>query len=129
MKLEHIALNVSEPKAQAQWYIDHLTMRMIRDIPTAPFITFIADEAGAMIELYNNPNAEIPDYATVSPYTLHLAFSSENLEADKAKLLAAGATDTGITDTLPTGDSYFFMQDPWGVSIQLIKRLKPLLGE
>ncbi len=127
MNLEHLAFNVPEPKAQAKWYVDHLGMKLIRDIPSAPFITFIADDAGSLIELYANPNATIPDYKSISPYTLHLAFATDDIEGDKSKLINAGASDTGISDTLPTGDAYSFVQDPWGLSIQLIKRPKPLL--
>ncbi len=127
MKLEHTAYNVAEPKAQANWYVENLGMTLVRDIPTAPFITFIGDDAGGLIELYANPNADIPDYHSMSPYILHLAFLSEDIEADKAKLLSAGATDTGIAETLPTGDEYVFVRDPWGVSVQLIKRSAPLV--
>jgi hypothetical protein len=41
--------------------------------------------------------------------------------------MAAGATDTGIAETLSTGDEYLFLRDPWGLCLQLIKRLKPLV--
>ena len=127
MKLEHIALNVSEPKAQAKWYVENLGMKMVRDIQEEPFITFIADEAGSMIELYANPAVDIPDYAAVHPLILHIAFLSEDIEADKAKLMSAGATDTGISQTLPTGDEFVFVRDPWGLAVQIIKRPGPLI--
>lgn len=127
MNLEHIALNVPDPKAQAKWYAEHLGMQIVRDLDDDTLMTFIADETGSMIELYRNAKAEVPDYTEMSPYELHLAFSSSDIAADKARLLAAGATDLKMAVTLPTGDAYEFLRDPWGVSVQLIKRSKPLV--
>ena len=127
MKLEHTALNVKDPKAQAKWMVENLGLKLVRDLGEPTFITFVADDEGALLELYANQVAEIPDYQSISPYTLHLAFTTDDLAASKAKLLAAGATDTGIAETLATGDEYIFLRDPWGLSLQLIKRLKPLI--
>lgn len=128
MKLEHHALNVPDPKAHAEWYAEHLGMTIVRALPDPPYITFIADEAGALIEFYSNPAGAIPDYSAMSPFTYHLAFSSDTIEADKARLLAAGATDLDMATTLSTGDAYVFLRDPWGVSFQLIKRMQPLVA-
>ncbi|MCA9838067.1 MAG: VOC family protein [Trueperaceae bacterium] len=127
MKLEHTALNVPDPKAQANWMVEHLGLKLVRDLGEPTFITFVADNDGALLELYKNPKADIPDYFQISPYTLHLAFTTDDLDTTKAGLLAAGASDTGIAETLPNGDTYVFLHDPWGLSIQLIKRVAPIL--
>jgi hypothetical protein len=60
------------------------------------------------------------------PLLLHLAFASANPEADKLRLLEAGAT--WVQDEhLPDGSQLIMMRDPWGLAIQLCKRGKPLL--
>ena len=127
MKLEHFALNVPDPKAQAAWYVEHLGMRMVVDLDDPPYLTFVADEAGAVIEMYHNDKFPIPDYNDVHPTTFHIAFNAEDIEAEKERLLAAGASDTGIVMEL-AGARFCFVRDPWGVPLQLLKRPKPLLS-
>ena len=125
--LEHMALNVSDPKAVAAWYSEHMGMRIVRRVDNAPFIHFLADEKGSLIEIYSNPAGEIPAYEKLSPYTLHLAFASEDIERDSQRLIAAGATSSTPKELTPAGDQLLFMRDPWGMSIQLVKRAKALV--
>jgi glyoxylase I family protein len=122
MTLEHIALNIPEPKAAAGWYTQHLGLRVVRSIEVAPFIHFLADDKGSLIEIYYNPLGEVPNYAQLSPYTLHLAFSSGDIPADSERLVAAGASRAGELETTAAGDQLLFLRDPWGVCIQLVKR-------
>jgi hypothetical protein len=42
-------------------------------------------------------------------------------------LLDAGATPAGEIVTTPTGDVMTFVRDPWGLTVQLVKRAKPLI--
>ena len=72
MKLEHIAINVPEPAAFAQWLVDNLGMRIILAKDESPYMHFVADEAGSMLELYSNPAAPTPMRtvrASRAPYT------------------------------------------------------------
>ena len=127
MTLEHIALNVPDPKATAHWYAENLNMRIVKSVDSAPFIHFVADASGNMLELYHNPDGAVPDYATMSPYTLHLAFSVDDVGAECKRLVEAGATVTDKAETTPAGDTLQFMRDPWGVCIQLVKRASPMI--
>ena len=127
MHLEHVALNLPDPVAAAQWYADNLAMRVVKSTPEAPFMHFVADSQGGMLEFYRNPNGAVPDYPAMSPYTLHLAFAVENIEAERDRLLAAGATDASKIETTPTGDQLLFLRDPWGVPLQLLKRADPFI--
>ena len=128
MKLEHVALNVENPAGMAKWYADNLAMRIIRADDESPFIHFIADKDGqSMLELFNNPAVEVPDYAAIDPFVLHLAFLAEDIEGERERLITAGATAVGEITPAPTGDQLAFLRDPWKVPFQLIKRLKPLL--
>src|SRR5438046_375341 len=104
MKLEHVAINVPDVQAFVKWYVDNLGMRVIVSNTTAPFIHFVADEAGSMLEIYSNTTVTMPDYANIPPANLHLAFSANEIEADRARLLAAGAEAVGEIATTPAGD-------------------------
>lgn len=129
MKIEHVAFNVPDAVKAAQWYVEHLGMQIVRSSSESPYIHFIADSAGqTVLELYSNPAVPTPDYAGMHPFSLHLAFVVDDIEAARARLAAAGATLDGETTTTPAGDQLAFVRDPWGVTLQLAKRVTPLLG-
>ncbi|GAB3279523.1 VOC family protein [Parahaliea aestuarii] len=121
MKIEHIAYNVSDPDAISAWYCEHLGMRVARRIDDAQKTTFLADSEGMMVEIYCNPPDAVPDYSAMSPLQLHLAFVSQNPQADLVRLSAAGAT---LVDDLhlPDGSNLVMMKDPWGFALQLCRR-------
>lgn len=127
MKLEHFAINVESPLEMAQWYAENFEMKIVRKLDNDPFTTFLSDESGrVMIEIYNNPAAEVPDYKAMDPLILHLAFVSENPEDDKDKLISAGATyESEIRQK--DGSHLIMLRDPWGIPIQLCKRMIKLL--
>jgi glyoxylase I family protein len=127
MKLEHVAVNLSDPQAAAAWYAEHLGLRIVKETSAAPFVHFLADEGGSMLEFYSNPAGNLPDYAAMSPFTLHLAFTVGDIEAAFERLLAAGATAAGELEHTPAGDQIVFLRDPWGLTLQLVRRRAPLL--
>jgi glyoxylase I family protein len=127
MKLEHFALNVIDPPAIAAWYQAHLGLTVVRKLDAAPHTHFLADDSGSiMLEFYNNPPDQVPAYAQMNPLLLHVAFVSANPEADKAALVAAGAT---LVDDQQTSDGSRIVmpRDPWGLALQLCRRAKPML--
>jgi len=128
MKIEHFAFNVADPIAVAQWYVSNLGMTVARKMEGGPNTHFLADSSGqVMIEIYNNPPDEVPDYANMNPLILHLAFVCENPDEKRAELEVAGATfaeEVRIKD----GSHLVMMRDPWGFSIQLCKRGVPMLA-
>jgi glyoxylase I family protein len=122
MNIEHFALNVRDPVKMAKWYVEHIGMKIVKQRDHAPFTTFLADSAGnVMLELYCNPENEVPDYPNMNPLIVHIAFSDDNPGATKTKLIAAGATCHEEVD-LPDGSRLVMMRDPWGVAIQFCKR-------
>jgi glyoxylase I family protein len=127
MKLEHFALNVKEPLAMTQWYVDNLGMKIVRQQEESPYTTFLADNSGQiMIEIYNNPAAAVPEYSSQHPLIVHLAFVSDDPNEDRDRLLKAGATEVS-NDQLADGSHLIMLRDPWGLAIQLCKRGKPML--
>lgn len=127
MKMEHVAINVPAPAEMAAWYTAHLGMRIVMASNDAPYMHFIADDVGSMMELYNNPAAPMPDYANMSPFNFHMAFSSSNIEADRARMIAAGATTITEITTTARGDKLLFLRDPWQIPFQFVQRSSPLL--
>ena len=125
MRVEHIAFNVEDPAAMADWYCEHLGMKIAMQAGAA---YFLSDETGhGILELYNNPPDEVPNYGSMHPLLLHVAFQSTDLEGDRARLIAAGATPTG--PELPEGEQYgiVFVKDPWGFTVQFVRREKEIL--
>ncbi|PCJ59026.1 MAG: glyoxalase/bleomycin resistance/dioxygenase family protein [Planctomycetota bacterium] len=127
MKIEHFAFNVSDPVKMAAWYEKHLGMQTVFNLNESPFTYFIADESGdVMLEIYNKPSDEVPDYKNQNPLLLHLAFVSDDPDADTAKLLDAGATMV-VDEKMDDGSHLVMLRDPWGLAIQLCKRGNPML--
>ena len=128
LAVEHIAWNVSDPAAIAAWYVEHLGMRIVRQSTASPFIHFIADSKDRVVlELYNNSADPIPDYAAQHPLRLHLAFAAPDPDASMAALLAAGATFVS-DQTGADGSRLIMLRDPWGLALQLCKRVTPLVA-
>jgi glyoxylase I family protein len=128
MIIEHVAWNVADPVAVAEWYTRHLGMRIVRSQQTPPYTHFLADAAGqGVVEIYGHTKAPVPDYAAMDPLVLHLAFQSSDIPGDMQRLIAAGATVAQEPVTTPAGDEMAFLRDPWGFCVQLVKRSKPLL--
>ena len=124
---EHFAFNVADPAAVAQWYCDHLAMKVVRKSPPPSNTHFIGDSTGNMLlELYQNASAPILRYDSLSHMALHLAFMVDDVKAIRDSLVGAGAKlveDTVIT----TGDQVLILRDPWGLAIQFVKRISPML--
>jgi glyoxylase I family protein len=104
----------------ADWYCKHLGLSVVHRLGNA---YFFGDESGhGIFEVYCSPPDQVPDYRNMNPKVLHLAFLTEDIVGDYARLLAAGATPEG--DPPVEGEKYglAMMRDPWGVPIQLACR-------
>ena len=127
MKIEHLALNVPDPTAMGAWYKAHLGMRIVLGLTEPPYTHFLADDGGTvMMEVYHNTGAEVPDYPNRDPLVFHLAFVSRDPVADKARLIAVGATELK-DETLADGSVLITVRDPWGIPVQLCKRAQAML--
>ena len=128
MKIEHIGYQVPDARKVTAWYVEHLGFRVMRKMDQAPWAHFLADDSGQMmLEIYSNPDLPMPDYASMDPLVLHLAFVAEDIEAHRNRLLAAGATPEGDILETPTGDRMAMLRDPCGFPIQLCKRAEPMI--
>ena len=129
MKIEHFAINVENPVEMADWYAETMGLKVVSQIQKPPFTSFLADDSDrVMIEIYNNPADQVPDYRNMDPLLLHLAFVSQDPEMDKNRLVKAGA-EVVSNDRLDDGSHLIMLRDPWGVCIQLCKRGTPMLAK
>jgi glyoxylase I family protein len=125
MKFEHFALNVPDAKATALWYVTHLGLKVARTRSDAPFTSFLADDSGRVIfEVYSNAAAPYPDFEAAHPLCFHVAFIADDPSAVRTRLVAAGATPA-YEETLPDGSFLIMVRDPWGIPLQLVKRVTP----
>ena len=128
MKLEHIGYNVPDPAAMADWWAANLGFEIVLRGPAPQDCRFVRDSSGTMmLELYHNPaDKPAPDWASASPLDMHIAVWSDDVDADAARLVAAGATllELAHKDDL----SLAMLRDPWGVALQMINRKSRLLA-
>jgi hypothetical protein len=101
-------------------------MKIVMAQTTGMRMHFIADEGGSMLELYNNPEAELSVNGDIHPLSLHFAFSTDDIEADRQRLIEAGATPVGEINESPVA-KLAFLRDPWDLPIQLVRRFTPLV--
>jgi len=127
MRMEHVALLVKDPPAVVRWYVQHLGFRVVRSTGAPSLTHFLADDAGGLVEVYRNDHLALPDYAALDPLVLHLAFETADVEKDRARLLAAGATPEGDVTVTPFGDRMAMLRDPWGLAIQLAQRAERMV--
>ena len=73
MKIEHVALYVSEPVAVARWCSDYLGLRIVRSSGAPACTHFLADSAGTTV---------------LDPTLLHVALATDDVAATRRRLLA-----------------------------------------
>ena len=125
--LEHTAIDVADPVATANWWVDNLGFEITMQKTDETHTTFIVDRTGCIaLELYRAKDAlSAPDYHAMRPLQLHFGFLSDDVDADIARLTTAGATLV-VHEKSPGFDGAM-MKDPSGISIQFVKRGKPVL--
>ena len=113
----------------AEWYVFHLGCSIARASGEPTHQRFLSDSSGwIMLEFYRNPRVPVPDYESMDPLLVHIAFLSDAPAADRDRLVKAGAKVVEDLTSAPNGDTLVMLRDPWGVAVQLVKRAKPMLG-
>jgi catechol 2,3-dioxygenase-like lactoylglutathione lyase family enzyme len=125
---EHFAINVDDSRAKARWYAENLGMVVVRDGKAPTYGMFIADAAkNMMYELYQNKDIPVVNFDTVSYQTFHIAFMVDDVQVTKDVLVAAGAKVAEDAKKTSSGDTVLMLRDPWGLPIQFVKRVNPML--
>ncbi|BCM92044.1 hypothetical protein IAD21_03923 [Abditibacteriota bacterium] len=126
MKIEHTAFPAADPVATANWYVVNLGLRIVRQTGAPTYTHFLSDDAGGIIEIYNNPRVAVPNYAAMDSLLLHVAFEVEDIVSEHQRLLNAGCTAEDKITLLPSGDVVVMLRDPWNFALQLVKRATPM---
>jgi lactoylglutathione lyase len=93
------------------------------DFPKFTLVYLSNSEATFELELTINKSETTP-YDLGTGYG-HLAVSVDDLDAEHARLVAAGLTPGNIVDFAPAGERvarFFFIQDPDGYKIEVLQR-------
>ncbi len=127
-RFEHIAINVEDPVAVADWYCKNLGMKVKFEGGPPNNIRFISDSCGKMMfELYGNSDAPRSDFDSMDMGTLHIAFMVDDVKGTCDRLIEAGAKMDKELTVNDSGDELATLRDPWGLPIQFVKRAKPMI--
>lgn len=130
VKIEHVALQVSDPVALSRWYVQHLGLTVKRAQTESPFGHFLGDDGDAvMLEFYGYPNLPVPDYFRMEPLLLHVAFHVDDVATTRTRLIGAGAAPVGDVQVNDVGDEVAMLRDPWGIPVQLVRRRVRMIGD
>ncbi len=130
-EIEHIGIIVSQPIEMANWYKDVLGFNIkFAGHDAEKGVAFLTDASDkVMLEFGKIPNV-MPLCKKIDHHLqLHICLKSENLDKDVEYLVSKGAT---FIEKCPlarprfkeglTAENLIVLRDPWGNSIQLIKR-------
>jgi uncharacterized glyoxalase superfamily protein PhnB len=102
-------------------------MRLVRSGLAPKHGRFVADEQGVMLELYDDAGDRHLDLRGLGEVTFHLALISSDLDVDIARLVQAGAELAEPIKTTDRGDRLAFVRDPFGLTLQLAQRVRPVV--
>lgn len=125
--IHHIAVICSDYARSRAFYRDILQLTVIREVWRAERQSWKCDlDAGnAQIELFSFPD---PPARTSRPEACglrHLAFTIANIDAEVARLDAAGVACEPIRIDEYTGQRFTFFTDPDGLPLELYEQPAP----
>ena len=125
--IHHIAIICSDYARSRAFYRDILQLPVIREVWRAERQSWKCDlDAGnAQIELFSFPD---PPARTSRPEACglrHLAFTVANIDAEVARLDAAGVACEPIRVDEYTGQRFTFFTDPDGLPLELYEQPAP----
>ena len=121
--IEHLGIVVNDSESMALWYQDNLDFEILRSFPTdGGHVAFIRDGSGSLIfELISNEHMPSIEPAITHPLQFHIAITSEDIEADKQRLIDAGGSFV-MNCSVPEPALVLIVADPWGNNNQLAQR-------
>jgi uncharacterized glyoxalase superfamily protein PhnB len=125
---EHIGLNVADSRKVAAWYVENLDFIILREGSTPGSAIFISDRGKKMMyEFYQNKNVPIINFDTVSYQSFHIALTVNDIQEAKEALVASGAKVAEDMKKTASGDDVMMLRDPWGLPLQFVHRINPML--
>jgi hypothetical protein len=123
-EIEHIGIAVEKPIEMANWYHETLGFNIKFSAQDeekgVAFLTDCTDKV--MLELGKIPNV-LPLANRINHHLqLHIALRSEDPDKDAEYLVSEGATFIERCPIRRPGENLVVLSDPWGNTIQLVKR-------
>ena len=114
---DHIHLQMPEPLAAAEWYVEHFGGELTK---SGPFDAVLYGTA--LVKMREGEGKS----GTVGTVVDHIGFSVPDVKAKIEQLAAAGVEIASRARRLEAGDfSFAFVVDPWGTKIELIDDGEP----
>lgn len=125
LSIHHIAIICSDYGQSRAFYRDVLGFRVIREVFRAERESWKCDlDAGnAQIELFSFPAPPPRPSRPEAQGLRHLAFNVDDLDAQVARLAAAGVPCEPIRVDEYTGQRFTFFTDPDGLPLELYERV------
>jgi len=123
-EIEHIGISVVKPIEMANWYQETLGFNIKFSAEDeekgVAFLTDCNDKV--MLEFGKIPNV-FPLTSRINHHLqLHIALKSEDPDKDAEYLVSKGATFIEKCPIRRPGENLIVLSDPWGNTIQLVKR-------
>jgi catechol-2,3-dioxygenase len=123
-EIEHIGICVEKPIEMANWYHETLGFNIKfsaeEEEKAVAFLTDASDEV--MLELGKLPDVPPLTNGLSHHLQFHIALSSVDPDKDADFLMSKGATFIEKCPIKRPGENLIVLRDPWGNTIQLVKR-------
>ena len=126
VRFEHLAIKVQRPREMANWYCEILGFKIVREQRIEGAILLSDADGTLTMKLYAGAKQSGPTYATLAHKATHVAFSAENLNVLREKLISAGARPVGQIVQTSEGHLSMNFRDPWGNPIQFGRHAFPI---
>ena len=122
MKMMHTCYRVKDLDASLKFYTEALgfSVKRRKDFPEHDFSLVYLTLPGSEHELELTHNYNHPGYELGNGYS-HIAVATDDLEGHHAKNKAAGYDVTELTGLPGNPPTYYFITDPDGYSIEVIR--------
>lgn len=128
VRFEHIEINVPDALAFMKWYTANLGFKVIREGKSPNYVFFLSDEdKNMMFEVGQFAHHPALDFNKINTNSMHIAYAVNDITAIKEKLIATGAVLVEDIFKTPSGDQVLMLRDPWGIPIQFVERVNPML--
>ena len=121
--LDHLALVTTDAERAAKFFIDLLGFKESGRLVTEGSGTIVfVSLGGTQIELFGYGDTSAAPAGNHAVGYTHLAMQVEDLDAEYARLQAAGVEFTMVPTTVGSGLRIAFFKDPDGNSLELMQR-------
>ena len=115
MKMLHVTIQTDQFEKEIEFYEKYVGLTLQADLRPKKDLVFLADDAEATrVEVLRNPEA-----ADAGNANLSIGFQTDDVEAKREEMIAAGFEVTPMITPMPNV-KFFFVKDPAGVNVQFM---------